>query len=360
MTNFLEIRTPDGNALKFKGFADQGGETQWFRTRLTPGLLDARSKERCPIIGTLTAGPQRLIVLDLDPKSAAEAAWAEDLCLSLAERHENCLAFQSVSGNWKAGFLVTSEFIPSHETCEAYLMSMLPESAWDRFDRAGMTRLYVNTKLAGFLAKALPVTPAPALPEKVKVGSRYILTKPTQSCTYHQAQDSYLPTEDLPAAFQEGDRKALLKILTAAWHLASDQGWNLPLQELALNIGCSPSQVGRILKELAQEGLIVCIDHSFQQGVKAKTYKAKAALFRAIQAHKADYLLSGKPTKSLKELPNTILDGQFHKLCLQTLNRFNSQEAFAAYLQSLQGLTPKRLKEGLRYAKSHFGRTQAA
>lgn len=360
MTNFLEIRTPDGNALKFKGFADQGGETQWFRTRLTPGLLDARCKERCPIIGTLTAGPQRLIVLDLDPKSAAEAAWAEDLCLSLAERHENCLAFQSVSGNWKAGFLVTSEFIPSHEACEAYLMSMLPESAWDRFDRAGMTRLYVNTKLAGFLAKALPVTPAPALPERVKVGSRYILTKPTQSCTYHTAQDQYLPTDALPAAFQEGQRKALLKVLTAAWGLAQDAGWNLPIEQLALNIGSSPSQVSRILKELVQEGLIVCIDPSYQKGVKAKTYKAKGALFLAIQRHKADYLLSGKPVKSVKELPNTIQDGQFYKLCLQTLNRFNSAEAFQTYIRGLTGITDKRQKEAARYAKCHFSRTQAA
>lgn len=360
MAGFLEIKTPDGNALKFKGFADCGGELQWFRTRLTPGLLGARSKERCPIVGTLTAGPQRLIILDLDPKCAAEAAWAEDLCLSLAERHENCLAFQSVSGNWKAGFLVTADFVPTSDACEAYLMSMLPESAWERFDRAGMTRLYVNQRLADFLAKALPALPAPALPERVKVGSRYILTKPTITCTYHVAQDQYLPADALPAAFQEGQRKALLKILVASWSLAKDTGWNLPLEQLALNIGSSPSQVSRILKELVQEGLIVCIDPSYLKGVKAKTYKAKGALFHAIQKHKSDYMLSGKPTKSVKGLPNAIQDGQFHKLCLQVLNRFNTAEAFQAYIRGLSGITPKRLKEGMRYAKCHFRKQELA
>ena len=355
MAGFLEIKTPDGNALKFKGFADCGGELQWFRTRLTPSLLGARSKERCPIVGTLTAGPQRFIILDLDPKCAAEAAWAEDLCLSLAERHENCLAFQSVSGNWKAGFLVTADFVPTSEACEAYLMSMLPESAWERFDRAGMTRLYVNQKLADVLAKALPALPAPALPERVKVGSRYILTKPTQSCTYHTAQDQYLPT-----IFQEGQRKALLKILVAAWGLAQDTGWNLPIEQLALNIGSSPSQVSRILKELVQAGLIVCIDHTYKQGIKAKTYKAKGALFHAIQRHKADYLLSGKPTKSVKGLPTCIEDGQFHKLCLQVLNRFQTSDTFLSYIRGLTGITDKRQKEAARYAKCHFNRTQAA
>jgi len=360
MAGFLEIKTPDGNALKFKGFADCGGELQWFRTRLTPGLLGARSKERCPIVGTLTAGPQRLIILDLDPKCAAEAAWAEDLCLSLAERHENCLAFQSVSGNWKAGFLVTADFVPTSDACEAYLMSMLPESAWERFDRAGMTRLYVNQRLADFLARALPALPAPALPERVKVGSRYILTKPTQSCTYHTAQDQYLPTDALPAAFQADQRKALLKVLTAAWGLAQDAGWNLPIERLALFINSSPSQVSRILKELVQEGLIVCIDHTYQQGIKAKTYKAKGALFLAIQRHKADYLLSGKPTKSVKGLPTCIEDGQFHKLCLQTLNRFQNADTFLAFIQGLTGITDKRQKEAARYAKCHFNRTQAA
>lgn len=71
-------------------------------------------------------------------------------------------------------------------------------------------------------------------------------------------------------------REALARILLQAWSLK--EAFNLPLDKLAGEIGVHAVTVSRWLKELQQCHLLVCIDPTFQQGVKAKTYRAKHAL----------------------------------------------------------------------------------
>lgn len=356
MSSFTEIKTPNGKAIKFmlplRG--DVGGERAAYRTRLTTRLLKQK-KRACPILATMSGGEQRFIVADFDARNEDQAAVAEQVCIEAAAKHDNCLAFRSVSGNWKCGFLVSSQDWPTHAELIAYLESVLPKEAhW--FDRAGMTRLYLGEATAEQLVRGLPGLAAPALP-RVGRGGSSIFNKHSKTTAYFMAPASALPLQDLPSHWEtDQTRKQLLAILTASWGLATDHGWNLPQLALALQLDCSPMQVSRMLKELRDLGLLILTDKSYRQGSKAMTYKASHQLWRAIQAHKKSH--RDRRTSAASTLPSRIENGQFHRLCLVSMPRFATSDDFLNWLDTLDGITPKRLTEAARYWRSHASKNQ--
>lgn len=361
MTNFTEIKTPNGKALKFRLGGDSGGEQRWWRTQLTPKLLAATDKKSCPMISGWNGGVQRFIFVDFDGKTLEQQTLAEELCLGAAERYENCFAFRSVSGNWRAAFLVTSYGVPTTAQAVAYLESKLPESGhW--FDHKGLSRLFVNASVVAQMQAGIArLGAAEPLPAKVQREVKPILNTLGKPHTYFSADPSQIPTANnfegnLAWHTPEDTHHKLLCILTATWHLASDKGFNLPLAKLSEQLDCSPMQVSRMLKELCQLGLLDCIDHTYAQGRKAKTYKAKAALWRAIQQHKAKHLENSKPS------PTTVThikDGQFYPLALSLLRHYSTEAEYLQKLSSLQNITPARLREGSKYFRYHL-KTQAA
>jgi len=353
MQEFIEIRTPNGDALKFKLWADRGGDDAWFRTRLTAKVLGRSKKKDLPIVGCWNGGQQKLVLVDYDAKTPEQAELARELCAEACYMHDNALGFQSVSGNPRVAFLVE---VPEGvqwdtRTAAAYLKSKLPERGhW--FDTKGMQRLYVGKTNAEVLAKAVPGMLAE------KVGGRAagrgerrgeegiaITIKPTISHAYYLAAPTDLPSE-LRFWASTPQRTQLLRILTACWGL--QDGFNLPVNKLAQQLACTPTQASRMLKDLQQLGVLRCTDASYAQGKKAKTYKAAASLLYAIQKHKARVQRGDiSPSKPI------LRDGKAYGTLLSGLAKHTSEAAYLAWAQSLPGCNPERYRDAKRYWQCH-------
>lgn len=346
MTNkFRELKVPNGPTLKYKLPKDLGNETQWFRTRFFDDQLTNTAKlkkNRLPILGL-----QNMLCLDFDKKDYP-TGWTQD---RLYNALELCLPFalvtKSVSGNTKA-FIVLDGKAPAD--IDAFLKDLLPENL-HFFDRAGATRCYVNQSLVTELSDWLSSNP-PAVQTKVVQGveeSRTILNTVSKTVTYYQSDLDQLAPE-LRLWAKTADRVQLLQILTACWGLL--EAFNLPLEKIAAQLEVSPMTVSRMLKELKTLGVIECTDHSYQWGVKAKTYKAHGALYKSIQKHKANH----KPSKPLI---SSVRPGMFYKDMLSALNRFDTEESFTRWVSRLQGITEKRRREASKYARCHFRKKAA-
>lgn len=337
---FKELKVPNGPTLKYKLPRDLGNQTQWFRSRFYEDQLTNTlqlSKSRLPILGL-----QNMLCLDFDAKDYP-TGWTQDRLHNALELSlPYALVTKSVTGNTKA-FIVLDRQIP--EDIDGFLKELLPESL-HFFDRAGATRCYVNQTLVNELGDWLSSNPP-----TVKVGSpmgqeesRTILNTVSKTVTYYQSDLSQLAPE-LRLWAKTEDRIQLLQILTACWGLL--ESFNLPLEKIALQLNVSAMTVSRMLKELKTLGVIECIDHSYQWGVKAKTYKAHGVLYKSIQAHKAAH----KPSKPLI---SSVRPGMFYKDMLSALNRFDSEVSFNRWVSNLKGLTEKRRREAAKYARCHF------
>lgn len=332
---FKELKVPNGPTLKYKLPKDFGNQNQWFRTRFYDEQLNNTAKlqkNRLPILGL-----QNMVCLDFDPKDYPPGWTQSRLQNALEFSLPYSLVTTSVSGNVKA-FVILDNHLQS-DAIEGFLKELLPESL-HFFDKAGATRVYVNERLVSELHDWLRSSP-PAL--RVEE-SRTILNTVKKTRTYYQSGLDQLAPE-LRLWAKTEDRVQLLQILTACWGLL--ESFNLPLEKLGEQLGVSAMTVSRMLKELKTLQVIDCIDHSYQWGVKAKTYKAKGVLYKAIQAHKSSY----KPSKPLI---SSVRPGIFHKDMLSALNRFDSEEGFLRWVSGLKGLTEKRRKEATRYARCHF------
>jgi predicted transcriptional regulator len=345
--NYRELKVPNGPTLRYKLPKDLGNETQWFRTRFFQDQLTNTAKlkkNRLPILGL-----QNMLCLDFDKKDYP-TGWTQDRLHNALELSlPYALVTKSVSGNTKA-FIVLDGKIP--DDIEAFLKNLLPENL-HFFDRAGATRCYVNQNLVDELADWLSSNP-PAVQrgvgqEEGEEGSRTILNTVSKTVTYYQSDLDQLAPE-LRLWAKTADRVQLLQILTACWGLL--ESFNLPLEKIALQLNVSPMTVSRMLKELKTLGVIECIDHSYQWGVKAKTYKAHGALYKSIQKHKASH----KPSKPLI---SSVRPGMFYKDMLSALNRFDTEEAFTRWVSRLSGMTEKRRREALKYARCHFRKKAA-
>lgn len=341
---FKELKVPNGPTLKYKLPRDLGNQTQWFRTRFYDKQLENTTtlrKDRLPILGL-----QNMLCLDFDPKDLP-AGWTQERLRNALELSlPYALVTKSVSGFTKA-FIVLDGKTP--DNIDSFLRDLLPETL-HFFDRAGATRCYVNERLVNEIADWLTGNPP-----TVKVGSdkggeesRTILNTVSKSVTYYQSSLDQLAPE-LRLWAKTADRVQLLQILTACWGLL--ESFNLPLEKIAAQLEVSPMTVSRMLKELKNLGVIECIDHSYQWGVKAKTYKAHGALYKSIQAHKAAH----KPSKPLI---SAVRPGMFYKDMLSALNRFDSEDSFNGWVSRLKGLTEKRRKEAAKYARCHFRKAQ--
>ena len=344
---FKELRVPNGPTLKYKLPRDLGGQSQWFRTRFYEKQLDNTSllrKDRLPILGL-----QNMLCLDFDVKDYPTGWTLGRLRNALEYSLPYALITNSVSGNVKA-FIVLDRPIQT-DNIEAFLRELLPESL-HFFDRAGATRCYVNrelvNELSDWLLSAPPAVTVSAGSAQEQEEGRTILNTVSKTVTYYQSSLDQLAPE-LRLWAKTPDRAQLLQILTACWGLL--EAFNLPLEKLALQLGVSPMTVSRMIKELKTLGVIDCIDHSYQWGVKAKTYKAHGVLYKAIQAHKAAH----KHSSNLrKPLISSVRPGMFYKDMLSALNRFDSEDSFNRWVSSLKGLTDKRRREAAKYARCHF------
>jgi len=344
---FKELKVPNGPTLKYKLPRDLGNQSQWFRTRFYDKQLENTAtlkKSRLPILGL-----QQMLCLDFDPKDYT-AGWTQQrLTNALEYSLPYALVTQSVSGNTKA-FLVLDRPIAT-DNIDSFLRELLPESL-HFFDRAGATRCYVNqtlvNELSDWLSSAPPAVSVKGGSDQRGEESRTILNTVSKTVTYYQSSLDQLAPE-LRLWAKTGERVELLRILTACWGLL--QSFNLPLEKIALQLGVSAMTVSRMLKELKALKVIECVDHSYEWGVKAKTYKAHGVLYKAIQAHKANH----KPSKPLI---SSVRPGMFYKDMLSALNRFDSQESFTRWVSGLKGLTEKRRREAAKYARCHFNKIQ--
>ena len=319
---------------------------------------------------------QHIIVADFDCHGdEPRKLLVEDTAQDCVERYANCIRFPTVSGNTKLGFIIETFARPTTAQAAAYLRHVLPNDMhW--FDTAGMTRCYVNNKNIEVLksllryAAVLPVklsdfivpTP-PDEPNKLKtkldthaerVSDKQLTLVTNRRYKLYEAKETFIPKE-LRLWARTPDRVHLIQILTACWNLKVQ--FNLPQENLASQIGCSVMQVSIMLKELRNLEVLILTDASYQQGVKAQTYRAGKVLYYAIQAHQN---ASKKSDSKNMTLPIRIQDGQFWRLCLETLCRFQSPESFLVWLHTLDGLTDKRLREATRYAAYHFRPTTRA
>jgi predicted transcriptional regulator len=344
--NFKELKVPNGPTLKYKLPRDLGNQTQWFRTRFFDDQLTSTArlkKSQLPILGL-----QNMLCLDFDKKDYP-TGWTQDRLQNALELSlPYALVTKSVSGNTKA-FIVLDGKVP--EDVDAFLKDLLPANL-HFFDRAGATRCYVNqslvNELSDWLSSNPPAVQRGARPEGDEE-SRTILNTVSKTVTYYQSDLDQLAPE-LRLWAKTADRVQLLQILTACWGLL--EAFNLPLEKIALQLNVSPMTVSRMLKELKTLGVIECTDHSYQWGVKAKTYKAHGALYKSIQKHKASH----KPSKPLI---SSVRPGMFYKDMLSALNRFDSQESFTRWVSRLSGMTEKRRREALKYARCHFRKKAA-
>lgn len=349
---FKELKVPNGPTLKYKLPRDLGNQTQWFRTRFYDEQLNNTArlqKNRLPILGL-----QNMVCLDYDPKDYPAGWNSQRLQNALELSLPYALVTTSVSGNIKA-FVVLDRGI-SPDQIETFLKDLLPETL-HFFDRAGATRVYVNERLVNELSDWLSSAPPAVSVQRGPAGEqeegRTILNTVSKTVTYYESSLDQLAPE-LRLWAKTDDRVHLLRILTACWGLL--ESFNLPLEKIALQLGVSPMTVSRMLKELKALKVIECTDHSYQWGVKAKTYKAHGVLYKAIQAHKAAH----KPSSTLrKPLISSVRPGMFYKDMLSALNRFDTEESFLRWVSRLPGLTEKRRKEATKYARCHFRKKAA-
>lgn len=343
--NFKELKVPNGPTLKYKLPKDLGNQSQWFRTRFYLDQLENTTKlkkNRLPILGL-----QNMVCLDYDKKDYPTGWTADRLKNALEYSLPYALVTQSVSGNVKA-FVVLDKAIPGD--VETFLKSLLPESL-HFFDRAGATRCYVNQSLVNELGDWLSSNPPTVKVVEGQEESRTILNidGKTRTYQYYEAPLTALP-EELRLWAKTPERLHLLRILCATWGLL--EKFNLPLELIANQVGVTPITISRFFKELKQLGVLECIDHSYQWGVKAKTYKAHGSLYKAIQKHKAGF-------KTSKPLISEVRPGMFYKDMLSALNKFDSEDSFIRWVSKLSGLTEKRRREATKYARCHFRKKAA-
>jgi len=330
-----------GETLKYKLPQDKG---QPFRTNFYSEqlkTLERRKKSQLPI---LMAANSSVIFVDFDPKDYP-AGWTKERLQNALELNvPYALTVQSPSGNPKAVILTDKPVADK----TALLKELLPESL-HFFDRAGTDRCYATSTLVSDLSDWLSSNPPAVRVPLPSEESRTIFNTVSNTRAYYQADLAQLPPE-LQLWARTEDRRQLLQILTACWGLL--QGFNLPLAKLADQLGVTAMTVCRFLKELKTLQVIDCVDHSYEWGVKAKTYKAKGVLYKAIQAHKGNY-------KPCKPLPSTVLPGTFYKTCLSALNRFDTEDQFLAWVSRLGGINERRLREAKKYSRCHFRKKQA-
>jgi DNA-binding transcriptional regulator YhcF (GntR family) len=345
--NFRELRVPNGPTLTYKLPKDMGSQTKWFRTRFYDKQLENTAKlkkNRLPILGL-----QNMVCLDYDQKDYPTGWTADRLKNALEYNLPYALVTTSVSGNVKA-FVVLDAAVPSD--VDALLKELLPPNL-HFYDKAGATRCYVNQTLVSELGDWLASNPPPVKvgPDQEREEGRTILNidGKTRGYQYHEAPLSALP-EELRLWAKTPERLHLLRILSATWGLL--ERFNLPLELIANQVGVTPITISRFFKELKQLGVLECIDHSYQWGVKAKTYKAHGSLYKAIQKHKAGY-------KTSKPLISAVRPGMFYKDMLSALNRFDTEDAFIRWVSRLPGVTEKRRREASKYARCHFRKKAA-
>lgn len=344
---FRELKVPNGPTLKYKLPKDLGNQSQWFRTRFYLDQLENTNKlkkNRLPILGL-----QNMVCLDYDKKDYPTGWTSDRLKNALEYSLPYALVTQSVSGNVKA-FVVLDGAIPGD--VESFLKELLPANL-HFFDRAGATRCYVNQSLVNELGDWLSSNPPPVKggPDQGVEESRTILNidGKTRTYQYYEAPLSALP-EELQLWAKTPERLHLLRILCATWGLL--EKFNLPLELIANQVGVTPITISRFFKELKQLGVLECTDHSYQWGVKAKTYKAHGSLYKAIQKHKSGF-------KTSKPLISEVRPGMFYKDMLSALNRFDSEDSFIRWVSRLPGITEKRRREASKYARCHFRKKAA-
>lgn len=332
-----KIILPTGEALKYKLPQDKGRP---FRTNFYPEQLEKLGKRKKSQLPILMSSNTSLVFVDFDPKDYP-AGWTKERLQNAIEFNlPYALTVQSPSGNPKAIILTDK---PVQEKAE-FLKGLLPESL-HFFDRAGTDRCYATSELVSDLTDWLAAAPPAVGVEE----SRTIFNTVSNTRPYYQSSLDQLAPE-LRLWAKTDDRVQLLQILTACWGLL--ENFNLPLAKLADQLGVTPMTVSRFLKELKTLDVIECIDHTYKWGVKAKTYRAKGVLYKAIQAHKN----SSKPSKLL---PSTVIPGTFYKTCLSALNRFDTEDQFMNWVSRLGGINARRLREAKKFSRCHFKKKQA-
>lgn len=259
--------------------------------------------------------------------------------------------FKSPSGNPKAIFRIQ---LPqklkmtrnlAHSIISEYLLP-----GFEGIDKAGLDAVFLTEEAghrigAGDLFKLEPLKVSTnELEDHIQSIS---FTLEEEGFKFYEYQGK-LPAQLLPfVGIGRGSevREGLVRILIAAWNLLDE--FNLSTKLLAIQLDTTPATISRLLKELRQRNLLIRTSNDYQQGVKAKGYKAKGALKVAIEDHKRRY-------KSNKKLPTKCIDGEFYGQMLRSLFHFQTIESFMTWVQTLDGINYHRIRKAERWASWHF------
>lgn len=365
-----EVVLADGSKLRFKLPMDLGNHTQWFRTRYALGMIKKGCRKQSHPLTDGRTGKSiyRLLFLDIDGPIASLFTFND-----WAEAYPHGLIIKTPSGNLKAVFQVRLESDATDLDCYNWLANQLPEewtSKGAQVDMAGMDRCFVNdeswTAIAEWAKESTLCLIKASCTKMQKHGSsRVSAVKDAGSVEGDKGDSSIVSgTEDsstfsyytnpLPLSpgltewvnssrFGTSIREGLIRILSAAWNLNSEKGFQLPLKCLAKQLNTSVSMVSTLLKELKDAKLLKCTNHSYIPGVRAKTYVAGKHLFQAIQKHKAHVLATrtSTPRPKLQAAPQK---GERYLKLLPALAPFSTVDTALHWVQSLPGCTPDHLK----------------
>jgi hypothetical protein len=369
-SSYTEIFLADGNRLRFKLPMDLGNHTMWFRTRYTCGKIKKGCRKQShPLTdGRTGKGKYRLLFLDIDGNAASLFTFKD-----WAEAFPHGLIIRTPSGNLKAVFQVSLAEGATDIDCYNWLANQLPEewvSKGAQVDMAGMDRCFVTDEswlaLAEWAGESLlchinASCPASPVQRKASKGARKAEdseagseedssivsgTENSTSFSYYTNPQPLTPELEKwvkASRFGHQIREGLIRILSAAWNLNTEKGFQLPLKCLAKQLNTSVSMVSGLLSELKKAKLLKCTNHSYIPGVRAKTYVAGKHLFQAIQKHKAMVLASrtSTPKPKLQVAPQK---GERYLQLLPALAPFSSVEKAVGWVQSLPGCTPDHVK----------------
>lgn len=386
MTQLLtSLKFPDGS---YVGCIDNvrygGGKREWEWSQPAPRRFPKNPKDKTDfpcISGRAVRGDYRLLCLDFDWKATGTLTtkpsdWNSIVAAALSEV-PGILVIPSISGNVKA-FLIacTGKGRPDliDAACWSYALDLVPQVLRPYLDKQGLWKCFVNEGMWKALQEWIPAAELHTIvrEERVSVNDNRAASASLAACTASScfpilsacptpapAADSNIVSElpndsgfrffsyagKLPAVaqryvlssrFGQQIRERLIRILLSAWNLNKTDGFQLPLKVLAVQLGTSVANVSTLIGELKRIKFLVCTDHSYVVGVRAKTYKATGAFREAIASLQEQH----KSKKSLPRLTVAPQEGERYTVLLAHLWRFQEDvEAGLAWVRTLEGFT---------------------
>lgn len=313
-----------------------------WRTWVKPERLSVSLPKRsCPVVMNNPVSNYQVVFADFDG-CMNEA----ELIAELDKSALPYLSLSSVSGKFKAAYVVRFKGLPTRQDKIEFLKDVLPESLHNKFDVMGIDRCFVNAKTIKQFQEELEAAP-------VCTWKSASAVNPTAK-SFRYFSDTLLDSrlEKYLVSFKD---KALardvLKILQTTFHLAAE-GFGLSTRVISAQLGVHHTYVSATLKKLVEINLLDCVDSSYKWGKKARHYKAKWVLKTIILEKKAAHATKLKGTAAL---PTVLTRGTTYGTFLKALWSFETAEEFMKWAENLPGIQQRgRYGMAKSMSRSHF------